>query len=1080
MATYNARALARVCCALNICFMVARAAPAVAFPFNSQVPTVARVGHQYSFQLSDSTFVQNPNDLVYSLESQPAWLTFDGATRTLEGTPGQGDVGSVAFTLNAADSTGAAQMPCTLVISSDAAPQLTGDISQQLAATANLSSSEPPVVTLLPSTIFKFDFEPGSFIDIVQRKLYYYATLTDHTPLPSWLIFDSEQLTFTGTAPDLSAFPQSWAIDMIASDVAGFAGTSASFTISIARQRLAFVPEQQDVTITPGDPINIASLQEQLYRDDVQIEPQTLANATASLPSWLEFDSSTLVIDGQAPANATTQNLTVSVTDEMGNSATAIINLILGNASYFDEQIGTIVAHAGASMSYHFEDSLFSEKDLELSVTLPESIDWLHFDAATRDLLGDVPSTTVDTTIKATLLAKPTDSNGSEAQVFTIDIKARAASATSAVATSSATEASGTTSATDSATPSPSAAAESSRYTARLTTGPIVAIVILGVAITAILIAAIVFCCRRRRERKDESLTPQKSAISRPMPSPEPDTIVVTTSMHRDIEKHAGIEAIPAPLPSRPRETNSPPQLAALHLPSQETSRMSRWSKRLTRNSLASSMGMGEEMIKADSNIPEWGRPSAALSAPHDSFSIPAEMARMSRQLSDTSPSKRALHRLRDRNRDSAGTSTAIGRTTAGGIARHSSSRRGPRQRGHRNSLGLSTTRETSSMSSFTTRGTSVLSTQTTLPSEFPRPPSNAISLPTLSILESAKRKSYRRSGIRYSTIRIVARSDSIKDDRPLDEKRQSFIRNRASKSGIQSPLFAHGSRASSSANAKLNGRASTNFSSMGSLRGSRQILKTYSESSSLEPQHHDSRRFSQRVRSAFAPNFPRALTRSTIFQDEDRISEVASSSGFSTTSESINSDDWVNDLPKPRNERNFVLPGEASPTPPPAGLASRRGSSTRERTPSTEDVAIQSWKKRMSERSSSPLSSQNYTTVMDRSSPLGSRSQRRRKSLLGEPQSLVSADSVHKSTRPRLSRTTVRQPVSTEDVQKRLSSMRADQEHATQAQAGAGSEQWEETDSEDDARGAGLMPVIPVGSRTGTQRSDMSGPAFL
>lgn len=117
----------------------------------------------------------------------------------------------------------------------------------------------------------------------------------------------------------------------------------------------------------------------------------------------------------------------------------------------------------------------------------------------------------------------------------------------------------------------------------------------------------------------------------------------------------------------------------------------------------------------------------------------------------------------------------------------------------------------------------------------------------------------------------------------------------------------------------------------------------------------------------------------------------------------------------------------------------------------------------------------------MDRSSPLGSRSERRRKSLLSEPRSLVSADSMHKSTRPRLARTNVQRPVSVEDSQNRMSSMRANQEHTAHTQAGAGSEQWEETDSEDEIYGAGLMPVIPVGgSRTGTQRSDMSGPAFL
>jgi axial budding pattern protein 2 len=102
-------------------------------------------------------------------------------------------------------------MQCTLVIVSDPVPTLQGDLGEQLAATANLSSSNPAVMTLLPGSAFDFHFRQDSFIDIVrQRSLYYYATLADHTPLPAWLHFDAAQLTFEGVAPTLSAFPQSF------------------------------------------------------------------------------------------------------------------------------------------------------------------------------------------------------------------------------------------------------------------------------------------------------------------------------------------------------------------------------------------------------------------------------------------------------------------------------------------------------------------------------------------------------------------------------------------------------------------------------------------------------------------------------------------------------------------------------------------------------------------------------------------------------------------------------------------------------------------------------------------------------
>jgi hypothetical protein len=1054
MANHYARALL---CALYAMRRAAHAIPGVAFPFNSQVPVIARVDVPYSFQLSESTFAPIAEDIVYTLTQQPAWLTFDGATRTLEGTPGQGDVGSETFVLIATDGTGAVPMSGTLVISSDPAPQLAGDISDQIAVTANLSSRNPAVVTLLPSTSFNFDFERTSFIDIIQRELYYYATLADHTPLPSWLIFNPNQLTFSGTAPDLSAFPQSWVIDLIASDVEGFAGVSASFTISIATQRLAFVPEEQNVNITPGDDIKITSLKEQLFRNDAKLEIAELESATASLPSWMSFDSEALAITGKAPDNVTTQNLTVSVVDKLGNSATATVNLIVGNESLFDGNIGSIVARGGEHLEHRFSDSLFTRDDVELSVTLPTTTEWLQFDSETNTLQGDVPSSVAADEVRATMLAKLPDGNGGQTQVFTIDIRAASRS------TPTSTETTGREPRVQSPAPTITAAATSPKANDRLSSGLIAAIVLLCLIFAALLIIGVWYCCKKRRRTQDIEKSPKKEIISRPMPSPEMDATGGTTDVQRNVYNDLVSEYGET---SQFRSNESAPQIGALDLPSQSKKRRSKLLNRFSRISAASSMGMGEDMIRADANIPEWGQPSAALSAQHDSFIPAAEMARMSRHLSSTSPSKRALSRRRGKSRQSAG--STIETTATGAMARHSS-RHTARKRRTRSTVGLSTTREDSSMASFTTRGTSVLSTQTTLPSEFPRPPSTSLSIPALLALAAEKRKS-----MRNSTIRMVGRSDSINDDRTLDEKRQSFIRNRASKS-VQSPLFAHGSRQSSSINGKQNGRSSTLMSSMGSMRRSGPILATYSESSSLEPNHHDSKRLSQRVRSVFAPNFPRALTRSTMCADDERVVGAVSDSNFTTTSESINDDDneWINDLPKPRHERNFVLPGEASPTPPPAPPASRRGSYM---DAPNGNVARPKWKERMADRTSSPLSSNASTAIIDRSSPLGSKRGRKppRKGRLSEPLDLVSADSMS-NTRPKMIRKSVVRPVSVEGAQKRFRSLRAERE-----QASAGSEQWVDVDYEEDMSTRQKRVRDRDESALATQRSSLSGPAFL
>lgn len=297
------------------------AIPAVVFPFNSQVPAAARVNQPYLFQISASTFAPGDVDFVYTLSGQPAWLSIDSTSRTLTGTPGQSDAGSSTFILTAADSTGAAHMQCTLVVATDPLPTLQGDLGEQLAETANLSSSSPAIVTLLPNSAFDFKFRQDSFIDIVQRDLYYYATLTDHTPLPSWLHFDSGNLAFSGTAPQLSAFPQFFPIMLIASDVPGFSGTSASFTIRIGERQLVFVPEKWSVRFTPGDTIDFGDLRDSLYLNGEKLDVTRLRSVEAKdLPEWLTLGEKSLSLKGETPDDAKATNLTITATDENGDT----------------------------------------------------------------------------------------------------------------------------------------------------------------------------------------------------------------------------------------------------------------------------------------------------------------------------------------------------------------------------------------------------------------------------------------------------------------------------------------------------------------------------------------------------------------------------------------------------------------------------------------------------------------------------------------------------------------------------------------------------------------------------------------
>lgn len=1057
-------------CAIAVFAVQTHASPTISFPFNSQVPAVARVQQPYLFTFSESTFAAEATNFTYSLVEQPAWLQIDSVSRTLSGTPGAGDVGPDTFLLTATDTTGAANMQCTIVVSSDPAPQLEGDVGKQLGASANLSSSNPAIVTILPSTAFGFDLQPGSFIDEVPRKLYYYATLADHTPLPAWLSFDPVTLKLSGTAPSLSGTSQSWGIDVIASDVAGFAGATATFIISIGGSQLEFVPAEQTLSIAMGAPLDFQGLRNQLFRNGSPFMLSDLNNATASgLPSWLTFDAKTLDLEGTVPStNTTDHDFRIIVTDDIGSSAEVTIYLVDGCALLFNGTIGNLTAYIGSAFTYQVPSTIFSEQDIDLQVTLPATATWLQFDAQTRHLKGTVPGDASPTVMLATLTAHVSHATSVQTQVFQIDVVG-ASSSTSLVAS----RASSTNSSTSRSSASPATADQAARP--HTSGGVVAAIVVLSLVAAALLSACLILCCRRRKREiyERDARIQDKSIISRPMTHSEAGAITVTTDMYTDIEKTADDpDAAPA------KEYEPAPRIA-LDFPTQSNER-STWVQPLSHLSQTSSLGNGEDAIRADHNIPEWGQGSARLNTPHESFFVPHEMARRSRPAGRLSPTKRMLKRLRTRPQSSlSAVSTGFGIGFGDGVVISALGLKQSRGRARdRSSFGLSATMDRSSQTSLSTRGTSLLSTR---PSDFPQPPSTSTirlsrPAPVLSVTDAEQR----------NTIRLVSAPDGLTDNRPLADKRQSYIRNRASSIFLASPLFAHGSRALSG---QMDDESRSRTTSLGTnARYSRRSTakpKTYSVASPIEPaavresRLRHTRRLSSRVRSAFGPNFPRAITRSSSgADDEGGCDGDESSSDYYTTESSVSGGvDVAAELALPRNQRSWVLPGEASPTPPPVPPPppSRRSSTG---THSTDFVSTRrDWRTRMHERSSSPLASATTAPVSDSNSWSSRPGHTDKKNSLSEPLNLVSSDSLSraKAERSRLAQTSnFREP-------KRFESSWAESGNETDPTQ-AGSETWEDCT---DVEGTGMIPApLAVGSsKKNTQRSDrtsMSGLAFL
>jgi len=152
----------------------------------------------FTFVVPGSTFADvdqvHGDTLTYSASlaggaTLPAWLNFDPLTRTLSGTPGNADVGTLALTVTATDQ-GSLSTSADFAL----AIQNVNDAPTVAALIADQTGAE--------DSAFAFTVPSTTFVDvdsIHDDVLTYSATLADGSPLPTWLSFNPSMRSFSGT-----------------------------------------------------------------------------------------------------------------------------------------------------------------------------------------------------------------------------------------------------------------------------------------------------------------------------------------------------------------------------------------------------------------------------------------------------------------------------------------------------------------------------------------------------------------------------------------------------------------------------------------------------------------------------------------------------------------------------------------------------------------------------------------------------------------------------------------------------------------------------------------------------------------
>lgn len=307
-------------------------APQVAVPLEDQVI----LPHApYNFTVPEITFEDSPFDrltlraLRADGRALPDWLAFNPASATLTGTPDADNAEIIDVVIVASDVGG---------LSAAAGFELNaGNVNVapilRVPVTGQSAIEGTSFALMLPPNTFA-DPNPGDNLTVS-------AHLAGGEPLPTWLSFDAQTHTFSGTPGNADVGLR--LIEVTATDH-GALGVSTVFALDVDylndRPRLAINPA--DVAVTEQAEFSLTLPADTFTDDDAShgdslVYTLTLQDASP-LPGWLLFDAPTLTISGRPVGIFADQDfgLTLTATDNDGATATANFSLNVSDVANND------------------------------------------------------------------------------------------------------------------------------------------------------------------------------------------------------------------------------------------------------------------------------------------------------------------------------------------------------------------------------------------------------------------------------------------------------------------------------------------------------------------------------------------------------------------------------------------------------------------------------------------------------------------------------------------------------------------------------------------------------------------------
>ncbi|KAG0681738.1 hypothetical protein C6P42_003825 [Pichia californica] len=383
---------------------ISKAYPYEGFPFQEQLPDIARIGENYEFIINSQTFKSDDssNNLIsYNAYNLPNWLNFDSNLLKFYGLPTNNDsIGEINFLLQGTDSQGSLNQSCTIYLSDQPSPELNDNnsIIKQLSSMGSTNGYNGIVIN--PSSSFNFKFDSNTFqipSSSDNSIVAYYGKSSNRTSLPSWCFFDSNSLTFYGTSPAITsenAPSLQYDLTLIATDYSGYSAIYSDFKIVVGGHNLYLNSTYNNtLSVNPNESFSIDLPLNNIYLDNSKIQSNQINNVIIyNGPNWVEIDNNNSILSGLVP-NDQTSNIVVNVTlyDIYGDSVYMNFDIDVIHEIFNVDSLNNITVTDNTFFEYTLPSSYFkNESATDIIAYFDDS--WLTYYHSNKTFVGKVPN----------------------------------------------------------------------------------------------------------------------------------------------------------------------------------------------------------------------------------------------------------------------------------------------------------------------------------------------------------------------------------------------------------------------------------------------------------------------------------------------------------------------------------------------------------------------------------------------------------------------------------------------------------------------------------------------------------------